>query len=155
MSVAGSSARSVVRSSVSVVAARRARPPSSWVSSSRVFTRLPLCPIATARRGPSRNVGWAFSQIVEPVVEYRQWAMARSPRKRRQPPVVEDLGDHAEVLVQEDLGAVADREAGRFLAAMLEPEEARRGDRGGLRTRAGRQRDAEHAAHSADSRPER
>src|SRR6185436_13447090 len=58
-----------------------ARPPSSCSSSSRVLTRLPLWPIATARRGPRRKVGWAFSQTVEPVVEYRQWAIARSPRR--------------------------------------------------------------------------
>ena len=38
-------------------------------SSSRVLTRLPLWPIASARRGPSRYVGWAFSQTVDPVVE--------------------------------------------------------------------------------------
>ena len=69
MSVAGSSASSAVRSSVSVEAGRRPRPPLSWPSSSRVFTRLPLWPIASARRGPSRNVGWAFSQTVDPVVE--------------------------------------------------------------------------------------
>ena len=41
----------------------------SDASSSRVLTRLPLWPIASARRGPSRKVGWAFSQTVEPVVE--------------------------------------------------------------------------------------
>src|SRR4029079_14369853 len=58
-----------VRSSVSVEAGRRARPPRSWPSSSRVFTTLPLWPIASARRGPRRNVGWAFSHTVEPVVE--------------------------------------------------------------------------------------
>ena len=50
-------------------AGSRPRPPLSWPSSSRVFTRFPLWPIASARRGPSRNVGWAFSQTVEPVVE--------------------------------------------------------------------------------------
>ena len=48
--------------------AARARP-AARSSSSRVFTRLPLCPIASARRGPRRSVGWAFSQTVEPVVE--------------------------------------------------------------------------------------
>ena len=69
VSAAGSSARSAVSSSVSVEAGSRARPPSSWVSRSRVLTRLPLWPIAIARRGPRRYVGWAFSQIVEPVVE--------------------------------------------------------------------------------------
>ena len=69
VSAAGSSARRAVSSSVSVEAGSRARPPRSRVRSSRVFTRLPLWPIASARRGPSRNVGWAFSQTVEPVVE--------------------------------------------------------------------------------------
>ena len=69
VSAAGSSASSAVSSSVSVEAGRRARPPRSCSSRSRVLTRLPLWPIASARRGPSRYVGWAFSQMVEPVVE--------------------------------------------------------------------------------------
>ena len=69
MSAAGSSASRAVSSSVSVDAGSRARPPVSWASSSRVLTRLPLWPMATARRGPRRYVGWAFSQTVEPVVE--------------------------------------------------------------------------------------
>ena len=60
---------SAVSSSVSVDADSRARPPRSWSSSSRVLTRLPLWPSEIARRGPSRSVGWEFSQIVEPVVE--------------------------------------------------------------------------------------
>ena len=50
--------------------ATAAVPPSSWVSSSRVFTRLPLCPSATPVPAVVlRNTGWAFSQVVEPVVE--------------------------------------------------------------------------------------
>ena len=59
----------IPRSSVSVEAGSLARPPVSCPSSSRVLTRLPLCPMAIARRGPWRYVGWAFSQTVEPVVE--------------------------------------------------------------------------------------
>ena len=71
-----------------------------------------------------------------------------------QPPLVEDLGDHPEVLVQEDLGAVADGEAGRFLAAVLEREQAGRGDRRGLRARSRAAATTPNdAAHSARSRP--
>jgi len=46
-------------------------------SSSTVFTRLPLWPNAIPDpTSVIANVGWAFSQVVEPVVEYRQWPTA-------------------------------------------------------------------------------
>ena len=67
--------------------------------------------------------------------------------KRGQAPFVEDLADHPEILVEEDLVSIAHRDPGRFLAAVLEGEEAERGDRGRLGTRSRRQRGAEHAAH--------
>ena len=54
---------------MSVEAGSRDRPPRSCSRSSRVLTRLPLWPMAIERLGPWRYVGWAFSQIVEPVVE--------------------------------------------------------------------------------------
>ncbi len=49
-------------------------------ASSAVFTRLPLWP--SARPVPAlvvRKVGCAFSQVLEPVVEYRVWPIAMSP----------------------------------------------------------------------------
>ena len=49
-----------------------------------------------------------------------------------QPPLVEHLGDHPEVLVEHQLAPVADRDAGRLLAAVLEREQAGRGDGGRL-----------------------
>jgi len=86
MSAAVAASSSVIRSE-SVVEA--ARPfcmglPASLAASSRssaVFTRLPLWP--STRPLPVsvvRNVGWAFSQVVEPVVEYRVCPTARCPR---------------------------------------------------------------------------
>ena len=44
--------------------------------------------------------------------------------------LVEDLGDQAHVLVDQDLAAVADRDAGRLLAAVLERVEAEVGELG-------------------------
>ena len=46
--------------------------------------------------------------------------------------VVEDLGDQAEVLIDEDLGAVGGGDAGRLLAAVLEGVEAEVGQAGDL-----------------------
>ena len=132
MSAAGSSARSAVSSSVSVEAGRRARPPLSCSSRSRVLTRLPLWPMASARRGPSRYVGWAFSQIVEPGRRIAAMGDRQLAAQARQPALVEDRADHPEVLVEHQLLAVADRQPGRFLAAVLEREQAERGDRRGL-----------------------
>ena len=65
----------------------------------------------------------------------------------RQPPLVEHRADHPEVLVEHQLLAVADREAGQFLAAMLEREEAERRDRCRVGRLAAREDHAEHAAH--------
>ncbi len=62
----GCRARIVATRSESVVAA----PPAPTRSaSSSVFTRLPLCPSASERWPSVLNAGWAFSQVVEPVVE--------------------------------------------------------------------------------------
>ena len=46
--------------------------------------------------------------------------------------LVEDLGDQAHVLVDHDLVAVADRDAGRLLAAVLQGVEAEVGELGDL-----------------------
>ncbi len=62
--------------SESVVAAPR-RP--ARRSSSGVLTRLPLCPSARPRVPFVLNDGCAFSQVVDPVVEYRVCPMQRSP----------------------------------------------------------------------------
>ena len=46
------------------------RPAVTSSRSSAVLTRLPLCPRAMPLPvAVVRNVGWAFSQVVEPVVE--------------------------------------------------------------------------------------
>ena len=66
--------------------------------------------------------------------------------QRWQAPLVEDLGDHAQVLVDHHALAVADGHAGRLLAAMLEGEERERGQPG--RLLAGRV-DADDAAHAS------
>ena len=52
----------------------------------------------------------------------------------RQRGLVEDLGDEAEILVHHHAGAVADRDAGGLLAAMLEGVEAEVGQLGDLFT---------------------
>ena len=66
-----------------------------------------------------------------------------------QVPLVEDRADHAQVLVEHQLLAVAHGDAGQFLATMLEREQAERRDGGCLRgLRAGDDR-TEHAAHQA------
>ena len=62
----------------------------------------------------------------------------------RQAPLVEDLGDQAEVLVEHQLLAVADGDPGRLLAAVLEREDAQRGDGRGVRARGHRAEDAAH-----------
>src|SRR5262249_7905336 len=64
-----------------------------------------------------------------------------------------DGRDHPEVLVEHELLAVADRDTGRFLAAMLEREQPERGERGGILPAAGRQHDPEDAAHQRISQP--
>ena len=48
-------------------------------TSSAVFTRLPLWPRARLWVPSVLNAGWAFSQVVDPVVEYRVCPIPRSP----------------------------------------------------------------------------
>src|SRR3712207_3039895 len=72
----GFAAISEVTRSESVVAANAPATPSSAaaLASSAVFTRLPLWHSARPVPAPVvRNVGWAFSQVEAPVVEYRVW----------------------------------------------------------------------------------
>ena len=76
---AAPSANSAVSTSVSEVASRPSPVPTS-AASSRVLIRLPLWPRARLADGVARNVGWAFSQTEEPLVEYRQCPTAMCPR---------------------------------------------------------------------------
>ena len=62
----------------------------------------------------------------------------------RQSALVENLGDEAELLIEHQLLAVADRYPGRLLAAVLEREDAERGDAGSIRPRDHRAEDAAH-----------
>ena len=94
----------------------RARPsvpawPVSSPASSSVLIRLPLWPSARLADGVARNVGCAFSQTEDPLVEYRQCADGDVPVQRVEHGLVEDLRDQAHVLVDHDPGAVADRDA--------------------------------------------
>jgi hypothetical protein len=80
----GCAAISEVTRSESVVAPKTPATPASaaWTASSAVLTRLPLW--HSARPVPAsvvRKVGWAFSQVEAPVVEYRVWPTARWPRR--------------------------------------------------------------------------
>ena len=63
--------------------------------------------------------------------------------------LVEDLRDQAHVLVDEDLPPVADRDAGRLLAAVLEGVEPEVGQLGDVLAR---RPDAEDPTHGAESR---
>jgi hypothetical protein len=67
--------------------------------------------------------------------------------ERRQAPLVEDRGDHPEVLVEHQLLAVADGDPGRFLAPVLEREQSEGRDRGRVRAGLLRQDGPEDAAH--------
>ena len=111
MSSPGTSARSAVSSSVSVEPGRRARPPGSCSSSWRVLTRLPLWPTATAaaRTQPVGRLG----VLPDRRTGRRVAAMGDGElaAQRRQATLVEDLCDHAEVLVDHHALAVADRHA--------------------------------------------
>ena len=60
------------------------------------------------------------------------WPIGEVAAQRAQVRLVEDLGDQAHVLVDEDLLAVADRDAGRLLAAVLQGVEAEVGELGDL-----------------------
>ncbi len=76
-------ANSDVSTSVSEVARLASPPPcrASCAASSRVLVRFPLWPRARLADGVARNVGCAFSQTDEPLVEYRQCPMATYPRR--------------------------------------------------------------------------
>ena len=54
------------------------------------------------------------------------------PAQAGQGRLVEDLGDQAEILVDHHAGAVADRDAGRLLAAVLQRVEPEVGELGDL-----------------------
>ena len=60
----------------------------------------------------------------DPVVEYRQWPMARWPIETGEGAIVEHGGDEALVLDDGDSRAIADGHASRLLAAVLQGEEA-------------------------------
>ena len=125
VSAAGSSARSAVSSSVSVEAGRRARPPLSWLEQVARVDEVavvadgerPARPEPVGRLGvlPDRRAGRRVAAVGD-----RELAA-----QARQASLVEDRADHPEVLVEHQLLAVADRQPGRFLAAMLEREQAR------------------------------
>ena len=73
--------------------------------------------------------------------------------ERRDAPLVEDLADHAEVLVDHQVRAVGDAHPGGLLPAVLEREQGRRGNGRGLVTAVG-EHDADDAAHQPlTSRP--
>ena len=61
--------------------------------------------------------------------------MAMWPTRLRERRLVEDLRDQAHVLVDEDLPAVADRDAGRLLAAVLQGVQAEVGELGDVLAR--------------------
>ena len=126
VSAAGSSARSAVRSSVSVEAGSRPRPPPELAEQLAGVDEVavvadregPPRPEAERRLGvlPDRRAGGRVAAMGD-----RQLAL-----ERRQAPLVEDRGDHPEVLVEHQLLAVADRDPGRLLAAVLEGEQPER-----------------------------
>ena len=64
--------------------------------------------------------------------------------ERVQAPLLKDLRDQAQVLVDHDTLAVAHRDAGRLLAAMLEREQPERGDGGRLLARCMHSDDSAH-----------
>ena len=66
--------------------------------------------------------------------------------ERRDPPLVEHLADHAQVLVDHQVPGVGDPDPRRLLAAVLEREQRGRGDPRRL-VAAARQHDADDAAH--------
>ena len=76
-----------------------------------------------------------------PAMRHREVA-----RERRDPPLVEDLADHAQVLVDHQVGPVRDPDARRLLAPVLEREQRRRGHRRRLVAAVG-QDDPDDAAH--------
>ncbi len=97
-------ANRAVSTSVSEVARLASPPPcrASSAASSSVLIRFPLWPRARLADGVARNVGCAFSQTDEPLVEYRQCPTAMWPAQGVEHRLVEDLGDQAHVLVDDD-----------------------------------------------------
>ena len=93
-----------------------------------MLIRLPLWPSARLADGVARNVGWAFSQTEEPLVEYRQCPTAMCPCSVLSTDSLKTCGDQAHVLVDDDPGAIADRDPGRLLAAVLERVQAEVGE---------------------------
>ena len=70
-------ASSSAMASVSLEMVPGSMPASS--TSSAVLTRLPLWPSANWAWTTSRKTGCEFFHMLDPVVEYRVWPMARSP----------------------------------------------------------------------------
>ena len=136
----GSSDSSAVTRAVSVVLPRRSSPPSAPKPSRRrtstrsrssvELMRLPLWASATVLCSWPPRVGWAFSQVEPPVVEYRQWPTARWPLQRAERALVEDLRDQAHVLVDQDAAAVGGGDARRLLPSVLQGVQAEVGELG-------------------------
>ena len=111
------------------VGPRQVRRPAA--RSSAVLIRLPLWPSAIDAVGGRRGTSAGRSARC-----WRRWWSSGSGRSRggrcsdASVRLVEDLGDQAHVLVDQDLPAVADRDAGRLLAAVLQGVEAEVGQLG-------------------------
>src|SRR5690349_13032579 len=97
-------------------------------------TGLPWAPAAPACSLRNSAVRISVSEVA---------AMPVLPGQGGQGGLVEDLGDQAHLLVHHDAAAVADRDAGRFLAAVLERVQAEVGELGDVLVRGP---DTEHAA---------
>ena len=96
--------------------------------------------------GPGEEVrytGWALCQRRRPGGRVAGVADGQVALEAGEVALVEDVGDQAHVLDDHHLGAVADRHAGRLLAAVLQGVEAVEGQVGHL---AGPAPDAEHPA---------
>jgi hypothetical protein len=96
------------------------------------------------RAGPWWSSGCAFDHWDEPVVEYRVWPIAASPRRPLRFCSSKDLRHEAHVAEHREPAAVGDRDARRLLPAMLQREEAEVRD---TRDVAAGCADAEDAAH--------
>ena len=128
-------------SAVSVVLPRAQLAAQRWLAvalarpgrrSSAVLVRLPLWPRATVPAAVAPSVGCAFSQVRAAGRGVAAVADGDVPLQGAQRGLVEDLGDQAHVLVDEDLLAVAGRDAGRLLPAVLQRVEAEVGELGDL-----------------------
>ena len=111
-------------------AASSPRRPSTRSRSSAVLMRLPLWASATVPPAWPPSVGWAFSQVRAAGGGVAAVADREVAAQRRERALVEDLGDQAHVLVDEDLLAVGGRDAGRLLPAVLQRVEAEVGELG-------------------------